>query len=120
MLRDIAMPDTPQTSDLDSTIHLLQQDPKSIDLAVAIVLIERWESQLQGMDIFGSLSELKQGILSGKVTNSQKMLNELSQEVLAISASVREDSAEMAAKLEEISELLPQLANRLTRLETTG
>lgn len=107
------MPDNPQTADLDSTIRLLQQDPKSVDLAVAIVLIERWESQLQGTDIFSSLSELKQGILGGSVTNTQKMLSELSQEVLAMTASVREDSAEMAAKLEEISKLLTQAADRV-------
>lgn len=107
------MPDTTQTTNFDSTIHLLQQDLASVDLAVAILVIERWEKQLQGTDLFEDLSELKQAILNGNTTDIAKLLSELSEDTSAMTDSVKEESAEVAAKVEQIGTLLSQAGRSL-------
>jgi hypothetical protein len=105
------MSDTTQTTDFDSTIRLLQQDLASLDLVVAIALIERWERQLQGTALFGNLSELKQAILDGNTTDAAKLLNHLSEGTSAMAASVADESA--AAKITELGRVLAQASNAL-------
>ncbi len=106
------MPDTTQTTDFDSTIHLLQQDPASVDLAVVINIIERWEHQLQGTNIFEDLMELKQAILNGNSTELENLLRDLGEKTVAAAGSAREDGEdEVAAKIEEIGKLLSQASH---------
>lgn len=108
------MPDTTQATDFDSTISLLQQDLSSVDLALAISMIERWENQLQGTDIFGELMELKQSILNGNVTNLENLLRDLGEDTLAKASCVREDGfPEVAAKIEQIGKLLAQASHNV-------
>lgn len=101
------MADTTQTTDFDSTIHLLQQDLASVDVAVAVNLIERWEHQLQDSDLFDALMELKQAILDGNVAELEELLRDLGEDTTAAAASARQDGAtEIAAKVEQIGQLL--------------
>lgn len=108
------MSDITQATDFDSTINFLQQDLSSVDLALAINIIERWENQLQGTDIFKDLMELKQAILNGNSTDLKNLLRALGEDTAAVAGSVREDGvAEVAAKIEQISTLLSQASNNV-------
>lgn len=108
------MPDITQTTDFDSTINLLQQDLSSVDIALAINIIERWENQLQGTDIFEDLSELKQAILNGNLTELENLLRDLGEDISATAVRVREDgAAEVAAKVEQIGKLLLQASGNV-------
>lgn len=108
------MPDTTQSTNLDSTIHLLQQDLSSVDTALAISIIERWETQLQETDIFKDLSELKQAILNGDLRNLENLLRDLGEDTSAAAAHIREDgSAEVAAKAEQVGKLLSQASQQV-------
>ncbi|MBD2463680.1 hypothetical protein H6G89_22015 [Oscillatoria sp. FACHB-1407] len=108
------MPDTTQTTDFDSTINLLQQDLSSVDLALAINIIERWEHQLQGTDIFEDLMELKQAILNGNLTELENLLRDLGEDTTATADSAREDGAnEVAVKIEQIGKLLSQASQNV-------
>lgn len=103
------MPDITEMTDLDTTIHLLQQDPASASPAVAVALIERWEQQLQGSDIFENLTELKQAILASNTTEISKILSELGHKTSAAAADAHEQaSADTIAKIQQIGELLSQ------------
>lgn len=93
------MTDTTQTTDFQSTIHLLEQDLSSVDPALAILMIERWEERLQGTEIFGDLVELKQAILNGNMTNLEKFLGNLSQKTLKIANSLEAKPAENAKQI---------------------
>ncbi|MBW4518569.1 MAG: hypothetical protein KME16_02395 [Scytolyngbya sp. HA4215-MV1] len=112
-MSDTSQSDTTQATDLESTIHLLQQNLASADPVVAIVLIERWEKQLQETEIFGDLGELKQAVLSGNISDISKLLKALGQETSAAAAEIEDESAEMAAKIEEMGKLLAQAGNTL-------
>ena len=106
------MPDSTQNTNFDSTINLLQQDLSSVDLALAINLIEQWENQLQGTDIFDDLMELKQAILNGNATELENLLRDLGEDTAAMAGSVREDGAdEIATKIEQIGKLLSQASH---------
>lgn len=108
------MADTTQTTDFDSTIDLLQQDLSSVDLALAVTIIERWEHQLQGTDIFEDLMELKQAILNGSFTEAKKLLSDLGEATIAAAGRIREDGAdEVAAKIEQIGQLLSQASHNV-------
>jgi hypothetical protein len=101
------MPDTTQTADFDTTIHFLQQDLASADLALAINYIEQWENQLQETDIFQNLMELKQSILDGNLTELEKILRRLGESTTATANDIRKDNSEtIAAKVEQIGQLL--------------
>jgi uncharacterized protein YPO0396 len=128
ILQEAIMPDTTETTELndnlDSTIHLLQQDLASVDLAVALVFIERWEKQLHETDIFNDLSELKQALLNGSTAKMTKILSRLGEETLAMAASMDDasgaaqvpvgdtveesESETVVAKIEQIGTLLSQ------------
>jgi hypothetical protein len=106
------MSDTLQTTDFDSTIDFLQQDLASVDLALAINIIERWEHQLQGTDLFRDLMELKQAILNGNLTELETCLRNVGEATTATAGSVRGDGAdEIAAKIEQIGKLLSQISH---------
>lgn len=107
------MPDPTQTADFESTINLLQQDLSSVDTALAINIIERWQHQLQGTDLFAKLTELKQAIFNGNLTELENRLREVGEETSAIAASVREDGAVEVAALEQISKLLLQASQNV-------
>jgi len=109
------MPDTTQTNDLDSTINLLQQELASVDIALALNIIERWEYQLQGSDIFGDLMELKQAILNGNLIELENLLRDLGDNTSAIAGKVSQDgTGEVAAKIEQIGHLLAQASRNLS------
>ncbi|MBD1823804.1 alpha/beta hydrolase [Cyanobacteria bacterium FACHB-DQ100] len=97
-----------ETTDLDSTLHLLQQDLSAADPAVAIALIERWEMQLQDTPIFGKLSELKQAILESRTTTIAALLEELGQATCATAAQDQE-----AAKVDQLGQMLTQAGRSL-------
>jgi hypothetical protein len=99
------MADTTQTTDLDLTIHLLQQDLSTVDTALAIMTIERWEEHLQGTDIFKDLSELKQALLNGRNDDVQSLLRALSEKTNLMADSL---SGEPAEQTKQIAALLVQ------------
>jgi hypothetical protein len=111
----VAMSDTDQTGDLNSTINVLQQDLPSTSASVAIALIERWEEHLQGTELFDDLSQLKQAILNNDTSHIAELLNKLSKEV---SKTVTRDNDDLpkqvVAKAEQISRLLAQAGESLS------
>ncbi|GAB4365905.1 MAG: hypothetical protein Kow00121_02790 [Elainellaceae cyanobacterium] len=108
------MSDTTQAANFDSTINLLKQDLSSVDVALAVSLIEEWENQLQGTEIFEDLMELKQAILDGNLTELETLLRDLGEDTSAIASSLREEgSAEVAAKVEQVSKLLSQASRNV-------
>ncbi|WP_088893879.1 hypothetical protein [Leptolyngbya ohadii] len=112
------MPETTQTSDLipvlDTTIHFLQQDLASADLALAVNYIEQWENLLQETGMFHELMELKQVILDGNLTALQKMLHKVGEDTAANANGIRENGSEaIAAKVAQIGQLLVQASQQI-------
>jgi hypothetical protein len=107
------MADTTETADFDSTINILRQDLNRVDLALVIAMIDRWEDQLQGTNLFAALSELKQSLLSGNEIEIAKLLNSLGQETMTVAKSGEDLPTAVAAKIEEIGTLLLQAGNAL-------
>jgi hypothetical protein len=97
--------------DLESTLNLLQQiqqDAASASPAIAVMLIERWEEQLQGTDLFDSLSALRQAILNGHDTEIALHLKQLSEKTAAYGAQMHEQGSAEAVQIEQVSQLLSQ------------
>lgn len=114
------MTQTIQTSDLDATLNLLQQDLTKADPAVAIALIERWETQLQDTDIFAKLSELKQVILEGRSTAIAQLLDELGQATSASVAHIHDHgSANVELRIDQLGQALSQASQSLRNSLTT-
>lgn len=109
------MPETTQAADFDATLHFLQQDLASADMALAINYIEQWENHLQGTPLFQDLMELKQAILNGNLTELESRLQKVGQDTAATASQIRDEgAAEIATKVEQIGQLLLQ-ASRNTQ-----
>lgn len=104
------MVDRTSTVDIDTTIALLQQDFAVIPVEEAIFVIERWQHQLQGTDLFEDLGELKQAILDVRTTAIAEILVDLGEEVTAAAKHI---SPEVAPQLEQLGAILAQVGNTL-------
>jgi len=96
-----------QTIDFDTTIAALQQDPTSIPANDAIAIIDAWQQELAGHDISEDLGELKQAIQDGDASEIAEILADLGEDTSDIAADLPE---EIAAKVQQIGQLLSQLA----------
>lgn len=103
------MVDRTSTVDIDTTIALLQQDFASIPIEEIIFVIERWQHQLQGTDLFEDLGELKQAILDVRTTAIAEILVNLGEDVTA----AKDIPPDVAPKLEQLGAILAQVGNTL-------
>lgn len=104
------MAEQTSTVDIDMTIALLQQDLASVPIEEAILVIERWQHQLQGTDLFADLGELKQAILDMRTTATAEILVDLGE---AVTTAARDTSPDVSPQLEQLGATLAQAGNAL-------
>jgi hypothetical protein len=101
-----------QTSDLDKTISILQDDLTSISAEEAIVIIEGWQKQLAGTPIAEDLEELKSALETGEEDAEKiaELLANLGEEAM-IMADSDDLSEDVAEKVELLGELLSEMSD---------